>query len=139
QRAEQDDSEWAVRRSAMPLKIRGAAAHRRDDVDIGRIRGQHERGGCAPSCAAQTGASKRDGEQRVCEVVHGVAPPVWVVGNIPVMSRCRWGALLVLVTVSVLVPAPASAWGFAAHKFIMGRAIDLLPAEIRPFFAEHRD
>jgi hypothetical protein len=55
------------------------------------------------------------------------------------MSRCRWGALLVLVTVSVLVPAPASAWGFAAHKFIMGRAIDLLPAEIRPFFAEHRD
>jgi hypothetical protein len=55
------------------------------------------------------------------------------------MPRCRWGALLVLATVSVLVPVPASAWGFAAHKFIMGRAIGLLPAEIRPFFAEHRD
>ena len=30
------------------------------------------------------------------------------------------------------------AWGFEAHKFIMERAIDLLPAEIRPFFEQHR-
>jgi hypothetical protein len=35
-------------------------------------------------------------------------------------------------------PAPASAWGFAAHQFIMGRAIDLLPSDLKPFFDRHR-
>ena len=45
--------------------------------------------------------------------------------------------LLVLFLVSV--SAPASAWGAAAHRYIMGRAIDLLPAEIRPFFDHYRD
>jgi hypothetical protein len=38
----------------------------------------------------------------------------------------------------MLVPAPAHAWGFDAHQFIMDRAIALLPAEIRPFFEQHR-
>src|SRR4051794_38011709 len=38
-----------------------------------------------------------------------------------------------------LAPAPAAAWGFAAHQFIMRRAIDLLPAELKPFFERHRD
>ena len=36
------------------------------------------------------------------------------------------------------LPAPASAWGFEAHKFIMDRAIALLPAELRPLFEAHR-
>jgi hypothetical protein len=45
--------------------------------------------------------------------------------------------LLVLLLVSV--PAPAFAWGAAAHRYIMGRAIDLLPAEIKPFFDRSRD
>jgi hypothetical protein len=40
---------------------------------------------------------------------------------------------------AVLCPSPASAWGFAAHKYIMRRAIDLLPPAIKPFFVEHRD
>jgi hypothetical protein len=39
----------------------------------------------------------------------------------------------------VLRPSPASAWGFAAHRYIMQRAIDLLPAPVKPFFLEHRD
>jgi hypothetical protein len=39
----------------------------------------------------------------------------------------------------VLLPSSAFAWGFAAHKYIMRRAIDLLPLEIKPFFVEHRD
>ncbi len=39
----------------------------------------------------------------------------------------------------VLRPLPASAWGFAAHRYIMQRAIDLLPAPVKPFFSEHRD
>jgi hypothetical protein len=44
-------------------------------------------------------------------------------------------AFLVL---SLVLPAPAAAWGFEAHKFIMDRAIELLPAEIRPLFDAHR-
>jgi hypothetical protein len=32
----------------------------------------------------------------------------------------------------------ADAWGFEAHKFIMDRAIALLPAELRPLFEAHR-
>src|SRR6185436_1457588 len=44
-----------------------------------------------------------------------------------------------LVVVSSLVPASAFAWGFTGHRLIMRRAIDLLPAELKPFFAEHRE
>lgn len=43
-------------------------------------------------------------------------------------------AACLLAAVVVLAPQPASAWGFEAHKFIMERAIALLPAQIRPFF-----
>lgn len=38
-----------------------------------------------------------------------------------------------------LLPAPAFAWGFAAHKYIMRHAIDLLPAELKDFYVNHRD
>jgi hypothetical protein len=38
-----------------------------------------------------------------------------------------------------LVPAPASAWGFAGHRYIMSRAIDLLPPDLKPFFEHYRD
>ena len=38
-----------------------------------------------------------------------------------------------------LVPAPASAWGFAAHQLIMKRAIELLPPELKPLFQRYRD
>ena len=44
----------------------------------------------------------------------------------------------VLLAFVLLVPRPAHAWGFEAHKFIMDRAIALLPAEIRPLFEQHR-
>lgn len=40
-----------------------------------------------------------------------------------------------------LWPAPSarvSAWGFTGHRFITGKAIDLLPPEIRPFFQKYR-
>jgi hypothetical protein len=33
---------------------------------------------------------------------------------------------------------PAAAWGFEAHRFILDRAIALLPAELRPFFEKTR-
>ena len=45
---------------------------------------------------------------------------------------------LVVLFVLLAVPAPAHAWGFAAHRFIMDRAIALLPPEIRPLFEAHR-
>jgi hypothetical protein len=35
-------------------------------------------------------------------------------------------------------PVPAFAWGTAAHRFIMARAIDILPAELKPFFEHYR-
>jgi len=35
------------------------------------------------------------------------------------------------------MPRPAAAWGFEAHKFIMARAIPLLPREIRPYFEKY--
>jgi hypothetical protein len=42
------------------------------------------------------------------------------------------------VLLAVAVPAPAEAWGFEPHKFIMDRAIALLPAQLRPLFERHR-
>ncbi len=41
--------------------------------------------------------------------------------------------------VLALVPAPAFAWGLEAHRYIMRRAIELLPPELKPFFERHRD
>lgn len=38
-----------------------------------------------------------------------------------------------------LVPAPAHAWGFAAHQMIVRRAIDLLPPELKPLFDARKD
>jgi hypothetical protein len=47
--------------------------------------------------------------------------------------------LLTLVAVlSLAVPRDAQAWGFEAHKFIMERAIALLPPELRPMFEAGR-
>jgi hypothetical protein len=46
--------------------------------------------------------------------------------------------LVPLVAVVLLVPAPAHAWGLEAHKFVMERAIALLPPELRPLFEKHR-
>jgi hypothetical protein len=47
--------------------------------------------------------------------------------------------LLLLVLFMSLGPTPdALAWGFDPHKFIMERAIALLPDELRPLFEKHR-
>ena len=37
-----------------------------------------------------------------------------------------------MLLVASLLPSTASAWGFAAHQYIMGRAIDLLPPDLKP-------
>ena len=45
---------------------------------------------------------------------------------------------VLLVACLILTPTSADAWGFEAHKFIMERAIALLPSQIRPFFEAAR-
>jgi hypothetical protein len=48
-------------------------------------------------------------------------------------------SIAVLVAAALLAaPAPASAWGFEAHKYILERAIGLLPPDIKPFFEKYR-
>ena len=53
--------------------------------------------------------------------------------DIVVHARC-W--LLALMLAAALVRS--SAWGFAAHKYIMAAVMPRLPAEIRPFFMANR-
>lgn len=43
-----------------------------------------------------------------------------------------------LAAALVCAPAPMRAWGLDVHRLIAGRAIALLPAEIRPFYEKHR-
>ena len=31
-----------------------------------------------------------------------------------------------------------SAWGFDVHRFIVGRALDILPERLRPFYEKYR-
>jgi hypothetical protein len=51
----------------------------------------------------------------------------------------KFTAMLALAAVLMLsMPAPVRAWGFETHKFIVSRAIDILPAAIRPFFEANR-
>jgi hypothetical protein len=51
----------------------------------------------------------------------------------------RKASLLATAAIVIsLIPSPAFAWGTAAHKYIMGRALDLLPAELKPFFDANR-
>ena len=47
--------------------------------------------------------------------------------------------LAATVVALVLAPGPASAWGFAAHRYITSRAIDLLPPDLKRFFDHFRD
>ena len=52
--------------------------------------------------------------------------------------RTRWSIVACVLLLVVALPAPAPAWGFEPHKYIMARAIALLPAQIRPFFLRYQ-
>src|SRR5215208_1612592 len=53
--------------------------------------------------------------------------------------RLRLIVMPLLVALAVAAtPRPAAAWGFEAHRYIMTRAIVLLPPQIRPFFAKYQ-
>jgi hypothetical protein len=47
-------------------------------------------------------------------------------------------AVAIALALCLACAGRAHAWGFEAHKFIMERAIALLPAEMRPLFEKHR-
>ena len=47
-------------------------------------------------------------------------------------------SVALLVGLTVILPARLHAWGFEAHQFVMSRAIDQLPKEIRTFFEANR-
>jgi hypothetical protein len=46
--------------------------------------------------------------------------------------------LVLALLLGFVRPAPADAWGFEAHRFVMDRAIALLPEGLRPMFEKHR-
>jgi alkylated DNA nucleotide flippase Atl1 len=50
----------------------------------------------------------------------------------------RGGVALAAAGVLVLTPAPLGAWGLEVHRLITDRAIDRLPAGVRPFFDADR-
>jgi len=52
--------------------------------------------------------------------------------------RTRWSIVACVLLIVIALPARASAWGFEPHKYIMTRAIALLPAQIRPFFLKYQ-
>lgn len=43
-----------------------------------------------------------------------------------------------LVLAFAAAPQPAAAWGLDVHRFVVARAIPLLPIEIRPFFEKYQ-
>jgi hypothetical protein len=49
----------------------------------------------------------------------------------------RRSILLLAALALIATPRPAAAWSFETHKFIMARAIPLLPAGIRAFFQKY--
>jgi hypothetical protein len=54
-------------------------------------------------------------------------------------SRLLPIAVLMCAGLVAITPSSASAWGFEAHKYIMRRATDLLPPELKPVFERHRE
>jgi hypothetical protein len=50
-------------------------------------------------------------------------------------------ALVMIAACALIAGAarPAEAWGYAGHRLIMRRAIELLPPELKPFFEHYRD
>src|SRR5262245_1797633 len=51
--------------------------------------------------------------------------------------RTRFVAALTIAAF-VATPGSASAWGIEVHKYILARAIPLLPREIRPYFEKYQ-
>ena len=75
-RAEPDDAERSVRRPPVPLQIAERAVDRRDDVDVGRVGREDQRGGRAAAGAAERRPRQRRAEECVRQVVHFIVGSV---------------------------------------------------------------
>ena len=53
-------------------------------------------------------------------------------------SRMHPVAVFTAVTAFLMLPLSAMAWGRNAHRLIINKAVDTLPADIRPFFEANR-
>src|SRR5690348_7850815 len=53
--------------------------------------------------------------------------------------RKRAGLILAVAALTLVAPAPAGAWGFAGHRLITARALDLLPPPLRSFYQQFHD
>jgi hypothetical protein len=51
----------------------------------------------------------------------------------------KWFVGAATVLLCSILPSTSLAWGFAGHRYIMRRAMDLLPPDLKPFFTAHRD
>jgi len=51
----------------------------------------------------------------------------------------RKAPFTVAIALATCIPSSAFAWGISAHRFIMTRAIDLLPPPLKPFFDHVRE
>src|SRR5215469_6113916 len=58
--------------------------------------------------------------------------------NLARKSRMHPVALGAAVTAFLVFPLSALAWGRNAHRLIVNKAVDTLPADIRPFFEANR-
>jgi hypothetical protein len=54
------------------------------------------------------------------------------------MSGMQKTIAVLSIALLVCAPVPGRAWGFEAHRFVMDRAIALLPDPLRPLFEQHR-
>ncbi len=55
------------------------------------------------------------------------------------MVAMRVLAAVLAAVIVMLAPVPLHGWGFDVHRFLTRRALDGLPAELKPFFAAQRD
>lgn len=59
--------------------------------------------------------------------------------NIHVFALAKTRAACLAFAASILVPACAFAWGTNGQRLVVTKAIDTLPAELRPFFEANRE
>src|SRR5688500_4342464 len=74
----EDDGQEQERRDAVrdsTPESQAVPQRNRDDIDVGKIRSDHQRGGTESSPPLQARFSERSADQRVADVVHYYCPP----------------------------------------------------------------
>lgn len=68
----------------------------------------------------------------------GARTPGWTNSTVKNVRTMNKRPLTTLALCLILVPQSVLGWGLDVHRLITAKAIDLLPAPIRPFFEKHR-